>query len=266
MPFILPVAILITLPGSPVLAAACPPAPGTAETRQAAVMLPDTTTDPADTLDYPAEEEQQYDSLEYVEEGETYEEDTWDLFELPAWVGLQFSGGFCATGNYQSMVGGAITYGKSMGDNGWVELSVGYTATPLQQSSPLRETINENPGMFSLGGQARAFLSSADRPVRYHLLIGMEVDFLLWTYNTPINTAVADESVDYVSDDSLPGLDFHFGLGFTMFRESGMIVTAELVPGVKLWFEETRNGFTNDLFSSYGFVVLKLQAALEIGG
>ncbi len=264
MPFILLVVLLITLPDPPVLAAAPLTTPDIAETHHAAIMLPDTTTDPADTLEYP-EEEQPYDSLEYVEEGEIFEEDTWDLFELPAWVGLQFSGGFCATGNYGSMVGGAITYGKATGDNGWVELSVGYTVTPLQQSSPLRETINENPGMFSLGARARAFLSPADRPVRYHLLVGMGVDFLLWTYNTPINTASEDESVDYVSDDSLPGLDFHFGMGFTMVRESGLIVTAELVPGVKLWFDETRNGFTNDLFSSYGFVVLKLQAALQIG-
>jgi hypothetical protein len=264
MPFILLAVLLITLPGPPVLAAAPLTAPGTAAAHQAAIMLPDTTTDPADTLEYPGEE-QPYDSLEYAEEGEVFEEEGWNLFEFPAWIGLEFSGGFCATGNYQSMIGGAITYGKAMGDNGWVELSAGYTVTPLQQSSPLRETINENPGMFFVGVRARAFLSPADRPVRHHLLFGMGVDFLLWTYNTPINVAEAEGSVKYVSDDSLPGLDFHFGLGFTMFRESGMIVTAELVPGVKLWFDETRNGFTNDLFSSYGFVVLKLQAALQIG-
>jgi hypothetical protein len=51
-----------------------------------------------------------------------------------------------------------------------------------------------------------------------------------------------------------------------MVRDSGLLVTAELVPGIKLWFDETRNGFTNDLFSSYGYMVLKVQAALEIGG
>ena len=213
-----------------------------------ATGLPDTTATPIDSLEYPDPQE-----------------DTWDLFGFPAWVGVGFSGGFCATGNYESMVGGAITYGKLMGENGWVELSVGYTATPLQQSSSLRETINSSPGMFSIAVAARAFLSPQDRSVRYHLLFGMGVDFLLWTYNTPINTANDEGSVDYVSDDSLPGLDFHLGLGFTMFRESGMVVTAEVTPGLKLWFDTTRNGFSNDLFSSYGFMVLKVQAAFEIG-
>jgi hypothetical protein len=153
-----------------------------------------------------------------------------------------------------------------MGETGWLELSAGYTATPLQQSSALRETINENPGMFSFAAGVRAFLNAADSPLRYHLLFGMGIDYLVWTYNTPINTATDEGSVDYVSDDSLPGIDLHCGIGFTMVRESGLLVTAELVPGVKLWFDETRNGFTNDLFSSYGYMVLRVQAALEIGG
>jgi hypothetical protein len=264
IPLLLVVSLLV-IPGSRTLTASPALSSPGAETLPALLIPPDTTTIPSDTLEYP-EEEQPYDTLEYVAEGEIEEEESWNLFELPAWVGLGFSGGSCGTGNYESMIGGAVSFGKPMGETGWLELSVGYTATPLQQSSPLRETINNNPGMISMAAGMRAFLASADQAVRPYLLFGLGMDFLLWTYNTPINVAEGEGSVDYVSDDSLPGLDFRLGLGFTMLRESGILISAEVTPGIKLWLDETRNGFTNDLFSSYGFVVLRLQAAFEIGG
>jgi len=225
----------------------------------------DTTSTPADTLEYPDVGEEPYDELEYVEGGEEHDEDTWNLFGLPAWVGLGFSGGFCATGHYESIIGGAVTYGKPMAQTAWVELSVGYTATPLQQSSALQEEIENSPGMFSFAAGMRAFLTPPEYSVRYHLYFGVGIDFLFWNYETPINGASEEGSVDWIVDDGLPGIDLRCGLGFTMLRESGVLVTAEVTPGVKLWFDETREGFTNDLFSSYGFVVLRIQAAFEIG-
>ena len=225
----------------------------------------DTTTVPPDSLEHP-EAGETYEDIEYAEEGDVNEEEDWNLFEFPAWFGLRFTGGSCATGNYESAIGGDITYGKPIGETGWLELSAGYMATPLQQSSSLRETIYDSPGMVTFGADMRALLTPADRAVRYHLVFGLGVGFLLWTYVTPINTAAEEGGVHYVSDDSLPGLDFHLGVGFTLLRDSGLLVTGEITPGVKLWFDETRNGFTNDLFSSYGFVLLRLQAALEIGG
>lgn len=225
--------------------------------------LPDTTTFPADTLEYP-DEGDPVDEGEYPGE-ETYEEDTWDLFEFPAWVGLSFSGGLCATGHYESMFGGALSIGKPLGEYGWLELSAGYTATPLQQSSDLRETIGSSPGMFSAAAVARAFLTSPERSARYHILIGFGVDVLFWTYNTPVQTANEDGGTDAVPNDNLVGIDLRCGFGFTMLRDSGVLLTAEIVPGLKLWFNETGHGFSNDLFSSYGFLALRVQAALEIG-
>lgn len=240
--------------------------PGTAAVIPRVWALPDTSTIPPDSLESPEPGEEPSGDIVYAEVGDVNEEEEWNLFEFPAWFGLRLTGGFCATGNYESVIGGALTYGKPIGENGWLEISAGYTATPLQQSSSLRETINGSPGMFSMAGDARAFLMPSGNSMRIHLLFGLGVDFLFWTYNTPINTAADEGGVHYVSDDSLPGLDFHLGVGFTLVRDSGLLVTGEITPGVKLWFDETRNGFTNDLFSSYGFVLLRLQAALEIGG
>lgn len=258
--------LLLILASTPLLVTMLVAAPPGDASQRYAGLVPDTTDVPPDSLEFPEQWEEPYETIEYEEEGGEPLEDTWNLFELPAWIGLGFGGGFCATGHYESMIGGAITFGKAIGDNGWLELSAGYTATPLQQTSLLRESINDNPGMLSFAGNARAFLTSADQPVRYYVLFGLGMDFLLWTYDEPINTANDEGGVDYVYDDAVPGIDIHLGIGFMLHRESGVLVFAELVPGVKLWFDETSNGFTNDLFSNYGYAVLKIQAALEIGG
>jgi hypothetical protein len=227
---------------------------------------PDTTEVPTDSLEYPDAGDGTYEDLEPAQEEEVLEEDPWAFFAFPAWLGAGFTGGFCATGNYESMVGGTISYGRPTREQEWLEIAVGYTATPLTQSSSLRETIGDTPGIISMDAALRVFLTPPAQQTRFHLMVGAGVNFLFWTYNTPVNMASDEGGVDMVSDDGLVGIDLRCGAGFFMFRESGVIVSAEIIPGVKLWLDETRNGFSNDLFSSYGFLVLKVQAAFQIGG
>jgi hypothetical protein len=145
---------------------------------------------------------------------------------------------------------------------GYSQFYLGYAFAPLQKTSKLSKSIKSGIKIFELGLEHVQFTTPPYTFLGHYVLIGFEYDILYWKYKNPFYADVYDDYgnviyQDLIKDDILSGIDIHIGSGFNLVQTWDFQVGAELVPGLKLWWFESYEGFSNDIFRPFFYAKIR---------
>lgn len=133
----------------------------------------------------------------------------------------------------------------------------GFKSLQVQRDDSLYESINPKPFILHAGLELRYYpIKSWHYFVPY--LTGRMAGFaLFWSYR---NALIARG--DTIHSDSVGGVGFDAGIGVNFIQTESFQAGIQLLPQGFLFGEETSQGFTNDVFSTYGNVRVTAEAGM----
>jgi len=104
----------------------------------------------------------------------------------------------------------------------------------------------------------RFYVTSPNTFVGVYPIIGMSIGTLFWDYNQPV-TILEDTGTRQVSTDYINHFSFYGGAGMSVMQIRHVHVGSNLTGGVRFYEDNSSNGFSNTLFPSAGFVLLRFE-------
>ncbi|MDA3958190.1 hypothetical protein [Oceanispirochaeta sp.] len=155
---------------------------------------------------------------------------------------------------FSSDFNGEILIGDRI--NHWeVYLFGGFDNLNLYSTHALSESIKDNSFALYAGLEGRYYMFPDLQIFSPFALARIGGLYLFWEFQNALTSGD-----DTIKSDILGGLLLGAGLGVDLYHGEAFRVGVTMIPEVYLFGEETSQGFTNDYFSSQGFIRWGLEA------
>jgi len=142
-------------------------------------------------------------------------------------------------------------------DYNYLGLFVGGDVVELQPGS-LPDRAIDNIWMFEAGLDYRRYLNQAHVFISPYVSLGLSYQLLSWSYRNPV--LINSETVQ---SDSLEGMGGYAGFGVAFNRNSHLSFFGEADIGGTVFLSQTIGGFDNDVFSDFGYFMVKAGLCLK---
>lgn len=184
------------------------------------------------------------------------------------YLGIKIFSGLKYSSNYANITGGSILWAYHFKKKQRASLHFGAAIIPTREDSDLFGSIDELD-QIHLGYQHRIYFTPDHTIFGIYLPIDAVLKLMLWRYNNPIVTDVYGEDNEFlyserITDDGLIGFSLGTGIGFSLMRLKRFRLSSEITLGGTFYSSETINSFTNDVFTSDGYLMLSLECDFGI--
>ena len=161
--------------------------------------------------------------------------------------------------------------------NGEIQTLTRFTLTPISMENDYNylglfvgaDRVDFRPGsladqgigrsfMFEAGLDYRRYLNPAHVFISPYISASLSYQLLSWDYRNPV---VVDNET--IQSDALEGMAGYAGFGVAINRNSHLSFFGEADIGGTLFLSETVGGFDNDVFSNYGYFMVKVGLSLK---
>ena len=126
------------------------------------------------------------------------------------------------------------------------------------QPGSLPDRAVDNVWMFEAGLEYRRYLTPAHVFISPYLSVGLAGQLLSWDYRNPVYVDGGS-----IQSDSLAGAGGYAGFGVAFKRNSHLSFFGEADFGGTAFVSETTEGFDNDVFSNYGYFMVRAGLSLK---
>ncbi|NOR44788.1 MAG: hypothetical protein GQ534_04310 [Candidatus Delongbacteria bacterium] len=207
----------------------------------------------------------------------TYEKEqsTNVLIPQDQWLGFQFGTGFLSSESFYGLSSFSLTGNMFTSKKRSLSYEFGFDYSPLQTAEiDLNDSTIVNAlegGIVSLhaGFQRRFYVTPKHTFLGNYYSLGARVHAMFWEYKNELEVIEYDEydnpiGTDYVKHDHIWGVDLNAAVGFNLMQFKHLRIGVEFNPGITIWWFDTYQGFTNDVFAP--FVYLKTNFRFLLGG
>ncbi|MBN2790046.1 MAG: hypothetical protein JXR69_07640 [Candidatus Delongbacteria bacterium] len=191
------------------------------------------------------------------------------------WLGFQFGTGILSSESFYGISSFSVTGNQFTSEKRSVSYELGLDYSPLQTAEvDLNDSTIVNAlegGIVSLhaGFQRRFYVTPKHTFLGNYYSLGARVHAMFWEYKNELEVIEYDEfdnpiGTDYVKHDHIWGVDFNTAAGFNLMQFKHFKLGVELNPGVVIWWFDTYQGFSNDVFAP--FLYLKTNFRFLLGG
>lgn len=186
--------------------------------------------------------------------------DTTSIFEggwisITGGVGATPSDAFATASTFGAYLGGSV------GERGRIDVFVGFDRLPIDETSALIRSLNDDLVVTRIGIQYRYMVTPPHTALGFYLVGGGGFSYMGWTYRNAITSGT-----ESIGDDAIDGLELYTGVGVNFLQTSRVQLGLEALPGVTIWSSETKRGFENDVFEDLAFVRLRATASFRLIG
>jgi len=177
------------------------------------------------------------------------------------WFGVRGGSG-AATNAYFFRTGGFdLVLEAYNGSDQSARLVAGFHTMSVRDNGNLVSTAVEGePVVLGFGGEYKFYETPETSFFGFYFLAGLQFNLMTWTYR---NT-VWENHENPIASDALGGMDIYPCLGARLLQTEPVILGLELRPGVKVWQDQTQEGYDNDLFHPVPYVRLDVTALFRI--
>ena len=162
---------------------------------------------------------------------------------------------------------GITSFGLNAGlhiDEYVAESYFSYSHSPVQQTSKLARSLDKGIALLEVGVQVRIPTTPGFTFIGHYFLAGFGVNMMLWDYKNSFKAPRYEENgaitgYDDIASDGLNGINLFVGMGIDLTQTLPVHFIAEIIPGVILWNDSTREGFDNDIFSPFTYIQFRLK-------
>lgn len=226
-------------------------------------------TEDDDEYYYDDDDEYEYDSVEHDDEQLVSEYDS-----VPPKTsskinrfGITFGSGLLHSDEYYGLNHFNLNFHTGKHDN--VYFTGGFSWAPIQETSELTRSIKGNIKLLNIGIGFQKYTTPPYTFMGQYFYGGINFNYMFWSYNNPIEIIDYDTGSDYYSSttirsDRLKGLEFYAGVGIHLIQTKSFRIGGSLSPGVILWFWDTDEGFSNDVFDPFFYLKFKIHLTFGI--
>jgi len=142
-------------------------------------------------------------------------------------------------------------------DYNYLGLFISGDIVELQPGS-LPDRATDNVWMFELGLEYRRYMTPGHVFISPYLAVNASFQALNWDYRNPV---YVDGSS--VQSDTLEGMGGYIGFGVAFNRNSHLSFFGEAGFGGTAFLPQTNQGFDNDVFSNYGYFMIRAGLSLK---
>lgn len=191
------------------------------------------------------------------------------------WLGFQFGTGILSTESFYGITSFSLTGNKFTSEKRSLSYELGLDYSPLQTAEvDLNDSTIVNAldgGIVSLhaGFQRRFYVTPKHTFLGNYYSLGARVHAMFFEYKNGLEIEEYDDDgtflgTDYVKHDHIWGVDLNAAAGFNLMQFKHFKLGVEFNPGVVIWWFDTYQGFTNDVFAP--FLYLKTNLRFQLGG
>lgn len=166
--------------------------------------------------------------------------------------------------NYTNSAGGAFLWINHYARKKAFELALQVEIITTDEKSKLFGSIDDIADI-QLGFHGRRYSTPDFTFMGLYLKYGIDLNFMVWSYNNPVYSDVKDErgriiETDTIHTDGVFGLSGDVGAGWSLLQTKHLKLSFELLAGGTLFWFQTFQAFKNDLFMPDGY----LKAGVEL--
>ena len=194
------------------------------------------------------------------------------------WLGFQFGTGILSSDSFYGISSFALTGNQYTGKKRSFSYELGCDYAPLQTTEtatfdPLEDEIVQGleGGIVSVfaGIKKRWYTTPKYTFLGNYFAVGARIHSMFFEYKNELQIDEFDEygiliDTDYVKHDQIWGVDFNVATAVNIMQFKYLRIGIEFNPGVTIWWFDTYQGFTNDVFAP--FVYLKTNFRFLLGG
>lgn len=140
-----------------------------------------------------------------------------------------------------------------------VFLFAGFKTLDVQYDDNIYESIKPHPFILHCGVEMRYYPFAEWQFLSPYLTGRISGFTLFWMYQNSL-----EAGPDTISSDYLGGIGFDGGVGVDLIKTDSFQAGVLVLPQLFLFGEETFEGFSNDVFSSYGTVRWSFEAGFKL--
>ena len=194
------------------------------------------------------------------------------------WLGFQFGTGVLSSESFYGLSSFALTGNQYTGEKRSLSYELGFDYAPLQTTETATFDPAEDKIVQGLEGGIVSFFAGIKKrwytTPKYTFLgnyfaAGVRIHSMFFEYKNELEINEYDEydvliGTDYVKHDQIWGVDFNVATAVNIMQFKHLRVGIEFNPGITIWWFDTYQGFTNDVFAP--FVYLKTNFRFLLGG
>jgi len=194
------------------------------------------------------------------------------------WLGFQFGTGVLSSDSFYGLSSFALTGNQYTREKRSFSYELGLDYAPLQTTEtatfdPLEDEIVQGleGGIVSIfaGVKRRFYTTPKYTFLGNYFAVGARIHSMFFEYKNELAIDEYDEydvliGTDYVKHDHIWGVDFNVATAVNIMQFKHLRIGIEFNPGVTIWWFDTYQGFTNDVFAP--FVYLKTNFRFLLGG
>jgi len=226
-------------------------------------------TEPDPDYDYEDEDDGDY-VYGLAETNALAEDDSLKPFTTPIltgpkldWFTIAGGTGLVKNEDFYGFNHGNLAIGTFLEEKHYLELAVGFSWSPVQETSLLNESLDGGVNVFQIGVGYKYYLTPRHTFMGLYICGGLGYAYMRWSYKNPFQAMSYDEygnelGYETISSDGLSGFEVYAGLGINILQTDGFQLGGEILPGAILWGGETSEGFDNDVFDNFTYSRLKI--------
>lgn len=154
-------------------------------------------------------------------------------------------------GQIRSLTRFSLTPVSVEDDYNYLGVFVAGDVVDLQPGS-LPDQAVKNIWMFEVGPEYRRYFTPAHTFISPYLCASVAYQVMYWDYRNPVIV-----NGDEIKSDALEGVGGYAGFGVAFHRNSHLSLFGEAGFGGTVFLPETTQGFDNDVFSDFGYFMVK---------
>jgi hypothetical protein len=177
------------------------------------------------------------------------------LVKLYSCFGLHSWSGTLRGGDYYGSYGGSISLGLASFKGvrpTVISLEAGFLSSPIQETSKLRHSLDGGVDVFKFGLNVQKYTTPYFTFMGHYFEGGFNRSLLAWEYKNDL----IDENGVRIYMDNLDGYDLYIGTGWNPMQFKFMEVGLGVRLGVIVWEDETSEGFHNDVFGTFEYLLV----------
>lgn len=168
--------------------------------------------------------------------------------ESPMYVGSRGGNALYSYPYFDSLFDAELLFGTGA-DKGELLFFGGIKAVTAREDSDIKESIDDGV-IFLRGGVEGRFYPLPEWTVFSPYLLAQAGGlYMYWSFKNPL-----EAGSETIASDSVGGMFLAAGAGVNLVNTEGFRLGAAWIPEIYLFYSETQEGFTNDVFDSYSTV------------
>jgi hypothetical protein len=168
--------------------------------------------------------------------------------ESPMYVGSRGGNALYSNPYFDSLFDAELIFGTGA-DKGELLFFGGIKAVTAREDSDIKESIDDGV-LFLRGGVEGRFYPLPEWTVFSPYLLAQAGGlYMYWSFKNPL-----EAGSETITSDSVGGMFLAAGAGVNLVNTEGFRLGAAWIPEIYLFYSETQEGFTNDVFDSYSTV------------